>query len=152
MGFGTSSTVFFPAAATPYVVVLLGVGSYTGMWLSWKAAREGRLNKLLERSMSWPEIPGVVLGSKVRWAHVETNYEYIAGGQRYTGLHETSLGLPYPTPSLVGARRFQRESGQIMAEFSPGTKLIIRFNPFNPSESVLFCRAEPLSTSRNKDN
>lgn len=146
MGFGASFIAFFRSDVIPYVMVLLVFGSFTGIWLSWNAARETRLNKLLERSLSWPEVPGVVLDSKVRWAHVATNYEYTAAGLRYVGLHETSLSLQYPTPSLVGARRFQRESRQVMAEFSPGTKLVIRYNPLNHSESVLFCRAEPLNT------
>jgi hypothetical protein len=106
----------------PVVVVVLIWGPFFGIWLLWNKVRESRDEDLIVRSLSWPEVQGVVLTSRLRWAHVEANYEYTTGGQRYVGWHKVGVSPVLPGAGFIGARRFSNESNQLMEIIPRGQK------------------------------
>jgi hypothetical protein len=109
------------------------------VWAVLNMARAGRDEKEVQRSLAWPQTEGLVISSRVVWAHVEVDYGYCVGGLNYTGKFELSLAPQ--TPELLGAHDFNNEAKQYTTEYAPSTRLVIRYNPLNPQESVLYCRA-----------
>jgi hypothetical protein len=113
-----------------------------GIWAIWNMVRDSRNEKLMERSLAWPEAQGRVVSSKVVWAHVEVTYEYSISGGHYIGKYK--MNLPPGPPDNFGrtATRMMEEARQDIADFPAGAEVIIRYNPEQPEQSVLYCRGE----------
>ena len=112
------------------------------VWAIWNVRRDSRDEKLVDQSLSWTEAQGVVVSSKVAWAHVEVTYEYFVGTARYTGSYQ--LNLPPGPPDRFGrtAEAMMSEAQQDIAEFPVGLDVIVRFNPSKPDQSVFYCRGK----------
>lgn len=130
------------SAPLPYWLFIVGAWPiwFVIVWAIWNSRRTERDAKLVERSLAWPEAQGIVITSKVVWAHVEVAYEYHALGATYTGKYEMGLE-PVAPGGLSGMGAYNREARQGLNQYPSGVSLIIRYNPLNPSESVLYCRA-----------
>jgi|SRR5580658_1624002 hypothetical protein len=117
---------------------------FFGIWVFWNAMRENRDAKSIERSLGWPETQGRVVGGSVVWGHVEVRYEYKAGGQWREGTY--TEGLPPQAPSGSGgalaARRVKYAAERYLAKYPVAANVIVRYNPENPEESVLYCKGE----------
>ena len=116
------------------------------VWALWNMRRDSRDEKLVRRSLDWPETQGKIIGSKVSWAHVEVSYEYHADGVRYPGSYQINLrpvvGSSTGTGATAMAREYSRESNEALREFYPGKSIVIRYNPKKPSESLFYCAGE----------
>jgi hypothetical protein len=112
------------------------------VWAIWNMTRDSRDEKLIERSIDWPEAQGTVVSSRVVWAHVEVMYEYSISSGRFTGKYK--MNLPPGPPDKFGrtATRMNEEARVDIADFPPGTNVIIRYNPQQPSQSVLYCTGQ----------
>lgn len=120
------------------------------IWAIWNAERDSRDEKLMERSLTWPEVQGIVVSSKVVWAHVEVKYEYSISDGRYTGKYKINLPPGPPDRYARTATRVNAEAGQDIAEFPRDAKVIIRYNPQRPNQSVLYCKGEIDRNSTNR--
>ena len=73
------------------------------------------------RSLSRPEVRGLVLESKPIWGRVEVTYEYRIGDQRLTGKYAIHLGAAVAGPlPRESARRLKEGNKSKLAEFPPG--------------------------------
>lgn len=108
-------------------------------WALWNSLRDSRDEKLVLRSLEWPEVNGSVTESRVAWAHVEVSYEYTVQGRHFTGQYNLSLTPVVPDRYGVGARQINSEAANDISQFPVGRKLIIRYNPLNLKESVFCC-------------
>ena len=95
----------------------------TIIWAVWNSVRDSRDEKLVERSLAWPEVQGKVVSSKVVWAHVEVIYEYSISSGCYRGKYK--MNLPPGPPDQWGrtAKRMNDESKQNIADFPTGGAL-----------------------------
>ncbi len=116
--------------------------AFVGIWAIWNIARDSRDEKLVERSLGWPEAQGIVVASRVVWAHVEVTHEYLVGSVRYKGSYKLNLPVGAPDRYARTAIRMNNEAKADLADYPPDAKVIIRYNPKNPKESVLYCRGE----------
>ena len=123
----------------PYVINFVLWGTVYGIWFLWNKARDDSDEKAVLCSLSWPETQGTVTSSRLKWAHVEVRYDYSVGGTRYIGEYNVAVGIAI---RARGAAQFGMAANRYIAEFPPGKKIIVRFNPFQPSESVYFCSGE----------
>ena len=112
------------------------------VWALWNMRRDSKDEKLMRRSLGWPETQGKVVESAVSWAHVEVSYEYHASGVRYLGAYQINLEPTVPSASAAGPRAMVKESNAALREFYPGKSIVIRYNPKKPSESVFYCAGE----------
>ena len=112
------------------------------VWAIWNMARDSRDEKLMERSIDWPEAQGTVVTSRVVWAHVEVMYEYSISSGRFTGKYK--MNLPPGPPDRYGrtATRMNEEARGDIGEFPPGANVVIRYNPQEPNQSVLYCSGQ----------
>src|SRR5207245_2234852 len=101
-----------------------------------------RDEKLMERSLGWPEAQGFVVASTVVWAHVEVRYEYLIKDGRYSGKYKMNLPVGPPDHYARTATRMNNDAKADLADYPPDAPVIIRYNPKNPKESVLYCRGE----------
>lgn len=53
--------------------------------------REGSNERLVARSIGWPEAQGKVLTNLIVWEHSEVEYEYSVGNGHYIGIHKVNL-------------------------------------------------------------
>jgi|ERR1700688_970164 hypothetical protein len=129
---------------TPNFVYLIPLWplAFVGVWAIWNMRRDSRNEKLVERSLAWPEVQGRVVSSKVVWAHVEVKYEYSISSGRYMGKYKINLAVGAPDRFGQTATRVSKEAKQNIAEFPSGVDVIIRYNPQQPGESVLYCKGE----------
>jgi hypothetical protein len=102
----------------------------SAIWFLSRVIRNKQDQDLILRSLSWPEVHGLVLESKPIWGRVEVTYEYKIGGQRLTGKYAINLGTAVAgsLPPEV-ARRLQKGNKSKLAEFPPGQPVIVRYNP-----------------------
>lgn len=137
-------------APIPYWILLVGAWPiwFVIVWAIWNSLLGRRDTELVEKSLAWPETQGTVTASKVVWGHVEVAYQYHVSGTTNNGKYEISLS-PVAPGSLVGSAEFGREAREDIELYPPGAFLIIRYNPENPTESVLYCRA-PRGQSDNR--
>jgi|SRR6266851_930014 len=128
-----------------YLVALWPLGFYA-IWAFWNALRDSGDEKLIERSLGWPEKQGRVVSSKIVWGHVEVVYEYWVSGESYEGRHK--INLP---PQVVGgkalesmraAQKLMTAANEDIAEYPVGEKIVVRYNPVSPAESVLYRKGE----------
>jgi Protein of unknown function (DUF3592) len=105
------------------------------IWALWNYFRDNRDEKLVEKSLAWPETQGSVTSSLVEWAHVEVSYDYHVAGQLYSGVYQISLTPRAPDRSAAAARAITSEAQDLIAGYPPGSKVVIRYNPRNPAES-----------------
>jgi hypothetical protein len=131
-------------ASTPNLVYFIPLWplAFVGVWAIWNMRRDSRNEKLVEHSLAWPEVHGKVVSSKVAWAHVEVNYEYSISSGRYTGKYKINLSVGAPDRYGQTAIRMTEEAKQNIADFPTGADVIIRYNPQQPDQSVLYCRGE----------
>lgn len=129
--------------SSPYwILIALWPIGFVIVWAIWNFVRDRRDEKQVEKSLDWPESPGIVTSTQVAWAHIEVCYEYRVAGTTYTGKYEMSMSPVAPDHSGSGAARLNAEAKQDMADYPTGASLTIRYNPRNHAESVLFCRAD----------
>jgi hypothetical protein len=124
-----------------FVIPVLFVLGFIGSFAFWSYSIENRQAKRFERSMGWPEVHGVVQKSFAARMHITVVYEYVAEGRHYIGEHKIVF------PSLMLARGSQgvaiaKDVRKEMANFSPGQRVVIRYNPKDPAESVLYYSGE----------
>src|SRR5689334_2656621 len=112
------------------------------IWAIWNIARDSRDEKLVERSLGWPEAQAIVVASSVVWAHVEVKYEYLVKGTRYSGTYKMNLPVGPPDRYARTATRVSNEAKADLADYPPDTRVIIRYNPKDPKQSVLYCLGE----------
>jgi Protein of unknown function (DUF3592) len=116
---------------------------FYGIWVLWNAVRDRSDRKSVERSLAWPEEQGYVVSSKIVWGHVEVDYKYWVSGEDHEG--KRKFNLP---PAGVGgvitiaARLFMNAANQHMDEYPAGAKVVVRYNPAKPEDSVLCRRSE----------
>ena len=128
-----------------YLVALWPLGFFC-IWAFWNMMRDSREEKSMERSLNWPEKQGRVLRSKTVWGHVEVVYEYWVLGKNYEGRYK--INLPPQAPggrameSVRAARRLITAANEDLAEYPVGAKVVVRYNPVNPTESVLYRKGE----------
>jgi hypothetical protein len=48
-----------------YLLAAVRPIAFIGIWVTWNMARDSRDEKLLERSVAWPETQGRVTGSRI---------------------------------------------------------------------------------------
>jgi hypothetical protein len=106
--------------------------------------------------VDWPDAQGKVISSKIVWGHVEILYEYWPFAERHEGVHKISL-KPVAAggrgwEALKSARNFTDEADGYMADFPVGAKVIIRYNPSKPQDSVLYCAGEVCSHDSSETN
>jgi hypothetical protein len=122
-----------------YLLPLWPIGFY-GIWAFWNAMRGSREEKAAERSLDWPETQGRVVRSKIVWGHVEIVYEYWISGVSQEGRYKINLPPQFPggkAPQALGT------AGKVeIAEYPVGAKVVVRYNPANPQESVLYRKGE----------
>ena len=123
---------------------------FTVIWAIWNATRDSRDEKLVERSLAWPEAQGIVVSSRVVWAHVEVKYEYVVSSGRYTGKYKMNLPPSPPDKYARTVTRANAEAKLDIAEYPPDSKVIVRYNPQRPSQSVLYCKGEVDRNSANQ--
>lgn len=109
------------------------------IWGIWNSVRERGNTKRLLRALEWPEVQGVVARSRVVWAHAEVNYTYSVAGGSYKGKCKINLTPQPPDRYSRGAARLIAESKGTLAEFPDGSDVVVRYNPANPGESILWC-------------
>lgn len=136
--------VVFSRTTIPNFVYLIPLWplAFVGVWAIWNMRRDSRNEKLVEHSLAWREVQGRVVSSKVAWAHVEVKYEYSISSGRYMGKYKLNLSVGAPDRDGQTAARMSEEAKQNIAEFPTGADVIIRYNPQQPNQSVLYCRAE----------
>jgi hypothetical protein len=122
------------------------------IWAIWNTVRQDRDVALVEKSLNWPEVQGTVTSCKVKWVHVEVGYEYVAEGKYRKGVYKSSLSPAIPDHFARGAAQMTAESKQDIAEFPTGTKIIIRYNPAKPGQSVFYCRGNVNHDSSQNSN
>jgi Protein of unknown function (DUF3592) len=115
---------------------------FVAVWAVWNTLRDSREQRLIGRSLNWPETQGQVRQTKVVWAHVEVSYEYRVAARTYVGTYKISLSPVVPDRGAQGARKLDAEAKQDISEFPEGLRIIIRYNPKRPEESVFYCRGE----------
>jgi|SRR5271155_5889992 len=112
------------------------LAAWLGTWALYRWTRQRRRSVLLEQSARWPEVEGKVQNSKVVWAHVAIAYEYNPPNGRQIGTYD--VGLPMvPFGGLMVVSYLKDRTKLIMADFPPGQKVAVRYNPQNPAESIL---------------
>jgi hypothetical protein len=128
------------STVNPYVfLICLWPVAFLVIWAVWNSFRDSRDEKLVLRSLEWPEVQGKVISARVAWAHVEVCYEYEVQGIRYTGKYDMSLTSVVPDKYARGATQLNNEASEDIAHFPPGQTAIIRYNPLGPEESVFYC-------------
>ena len=117
-----------------------------GIWAVWNMIRDSRQEKTALRAANWPEIQGKVTSSKVAWGHYEVAYEFVFRDRSYRGTHLINLSPVVPGRASSGAR-FASEAKQDLSDFPPGSDVIIKYNPQEPSNSILLCRGQVGQTN-----
>ena len=115
---------------------------FVAIWAVWNILRDSRQEKEALRAAKWPEAQGKVLGAKAVWGHFEVAYEYVVGNRFYKGTHILNLKPAVPDQYARGARAMISEIRQDQNDYPVGAPIIVRYNPRNPQESILLCRAE----------
>lgn len=118
----------------------------------WKSFRDSSDEKRVLRSLEWSEAGGTVLNSEVVWEHVSVTYEYFVDKKRYTGEYKIGLTPIMPDRCGVGAAALGREAKEGIDKFPPGSKLVIRYNPQRPGESVLYCSDEDSPSGKDANS
>jgi len=137
----------------PYVfLICLWPLAFLAIWALWKSLRDSADEKQVLRSLEWREVKGTVLSSEVVWEHVAVNYEYFVDDKRYTGEYKIGLTPVLPDRHGMGAAALGREAKQGIDEFPTGRKLIIRYNPNRPEESVLYCSDEDSPSGKDANS
>jgi len=126
------------------VVLAFGIPALMfGLVVLWQTVRNNRDQALVVKSLSWPETHGTILSADLIWANVKVTYEYRISGKRFLGTYRLSLGPLLPIDGAASGRYWNKRQ----SEFSPGHRVIIRYNPASPSESVFFCMAPAEKTA-----
>lgn len=89
------------------------------------------------------ETQGKVTAKRWMGNYVEVFYEYSVAIGTLSGRYQENLLLTIsdtPHKSYSRASRTKDEADRILADYPIGQKLVIRYNPETPSESVMFCR------------
>jgi hypothetical protein len=128
-----------------FLICLWPIG-FVILWAIWNNLRDSGDEKRVEKSLNWPETQVIVLSTEVEWAHVQVNYEYLVAGTKYQGKYEISLSPVAPDQYGRGVARLNAEVKQEMDDYPPGCGVVIRYNPTDPSESVLFCRSGKIQS------
>jgi hypothetical protein len=125
-------------------VLWLGVlAALFGVWYMTFHRREAADQKEIERSLAWPETEGKVTSTRWMGNYVEVFYEYSVAIGTLSGKYQENLPMTItdtPHKSFSRASRAKDEANRILADYPLGQKLVIRYNPDTPSESVMFCR------------
>ena len=121
----------------PIEMVALWPIAVVVIWAIWNFFRERSGEKAILRSLSWPETQGGITRSKVVWGHYEVRYEYTVSAKRFTGTFKIPLFPAVPSRSSR-AQKYLEELKANQASYPVGKKVVVRFNPNKPGESVLY--------------
>lgn len=116
------------------------IGLWFGIWGIWKLVRTRQKSTLLERSLRWDEVQGIVKSTAVVWAHVEIIYAYETPEGQFEGNEEISLPM-VPFRGLAAAQKLNDAAKSVMTDFPPGQAVVVRYNPQKSSESVFLAKA-----------
>jgi hypothetical protein len=114
-----------------------------GVWYMTNHRREAADRREIERSLAWPETQGKVTATRWIGNYVEVFYEYSVAIGPLSGKYQENLPMTItdtPHTSYNRASFAKDEANRILADYPIGQKLVIRYNPETPSESVMFCR------------
>lgn len=133
----------FPIEVVIPIVVVFG---YFGLYALWSYSLEDRNARRMERSAGWPQVQGVVKQASAGGMSVKVDYEYVAEGHVFSGQYS----ITFPEAMVIGrgwnnvarARALGDRVRKELADFPAGQTVILRYNPQDPSESVLLCRGE----------
>ena len=115
------------------------------IWLIINARRDSRDADLVVRSLDWPRVHGTVIRSEVVWGHVDVVYEYLVEGKCHVGRYEISM-TPRPADRYGrSATAFSEEAHDAMEDYPVGSTLVVRYNPNQPQESVLYYRESEIT-------
>ena len=128
------------------VIPLVVVFGFLGVYALWSYSIEDRNARRMERSERWPQVQGVVKQARVGGMSVKVDYEYVAEGHLFSGQYV----ITFPEAMMIGkgwnsvarARALGERVRKELAEFPARQPVILRYNPQDPSESVLLCRGE----------
>jgi hypothetical protein len=116
--------------------------TFTAVWFVSRVLRNKRDEKLILRSLSWPEVRGIVTASKTVRGRIEITYAYGVDGQHFSGTYSINLATTVPgSLAPEAARSLKRGNKSRLAEFPIDQPVIVRYNPSVHAESVLFAKA-----------
>jgi hypothetical protein len=139
---------YSPLAGMLWLVLLAAL---FGVWYMTRHRREAADQMEIERSLMWPETQGKVTATLWMGNYVEVLYEYSVGIGTLSGKYQENLPMTItatPHKSFSRASYTKDEADRILAEYPIGQKLVIRYNPETPSESVMFCRGAVSSATQ----
>jgi hypothetical protein len=142
-------------AQHPYSVYLICLWPLALLiaWAISNAIRDTKNERATLKSLNWPETRGHVVSSKVVWGHVSVSYNYTVETREYAGRYK--MNLPPRIPNKDGGdngREFLAEAKQAVNDYPVGSKLLIRYNPARPQESVIYCSDEDLPEADRTDS
>ena len=122
----------------PMGIVALWPIAMVAVWAIWNLFRDSSDEKQLLHSLNWPEAQGTITSSEAVWGHYEVRFEYSLASKRYRGALKISMKPAVPDRYAGGARQFAEEAQENLKSYAVGTKVVVRYNPKKPSQSVLF--------------
>ena len=122
------------------IIPLVVVFGYFGIYALWSNELEGQRLRKMERSANWPFVQGVVKETVVKGMSVRVIYEYLAQGHVYKDTDK----ITFPQAMVVRwqAQALGSKVKKEIADYPPGQHVVIRYNPQEPGESVLYYRGE----------
>ncbi len=135
-------------SATPVYIYFIPLWPISGIiaWALVNWVRETKREKLSERSLDWPRTTGVVRTSEIVFDHVEVQYTYSIDAKEYSGVFKDGLPPALPDRSGLSARGIASAAKMTISDYPVGAKLILNYNPQNPSQSSIYC-VDPGSQS-----
>jgi hypothetical protein len=133
--------------ADTIIIPLVVVFGYLGLNALWSYSIDDRYMNRMQRVANWPEAQGVVKKSAVKFASIRVDYEYVADGHVRQGVEK----IVFPESMVIGANRWTRVSDaralgnrvkRDLADYAPGQHVVIRYNPQDPEDSVLYVRGD----------
>ena len=114
---------------------IAGVFGRRGKWTSRRGPSQGV--KPSDGGEDWQQTQGSVAAGRLVWNHVEISYEFTVEGKRYQGKHEIRLS-PVNPEDLYPELARRHEVNALLHRYARGTVVLVRYNPANPEQSILF--------------
>jgi hypothetical protein len=119
-----------------------------GIWALRNSLRDSKNETIGIKSINWPETTGTILSSEALWGHLEVQFGYTVNGKEFNGKYTVGLDPIVPNRSVGGVRQlkaWQEETSELVNSYPVGSRVVVRYNPERPEESVLYCSAEPVN-------
>jgi hypothetical protein len=125
-----------------FIVFLVLIGSWCGVWAAWNWARTLRRAKQLDLSLHWPLVKATVTSTETVWAHFEVSYEYTADDKSYAGLYKANLPVT-PYRGFAAATRLIAAAKILESDFAKGQSVWVKYDPEIPDHSILIRKIDP---------